>query len=64
MTQANTWILRGMARWQCRERREEGASMAEYGLLLALVAVVAIVTLKTVGTNVKTKFQAVADNLK
>ena len=64
MTTINNMVLKGLAKWQTRERDEKGASMAEYGLLLALVAVVAIATLTTVGTNVKTKFQAVADNLK
>lgn len=61
----NNGILEIMARfqgWQNRDE-EEGAAMAEYGLLLALVAVVAVIALKTIGTGVNTKFQAVAANL-
>ena len=64
MSYANEALLHGMARFQSlRHRDEEGASMAEYGLLLALIAVVAIAALTSVGTGVKTKFQAVAANL-
>jgi pilus assembly protein Flp/PilA len=42
---------------------ERGASMVEYGLLLALVAVIAIVALKALGTNVSTKFDTVSTSL-
>lgn len=36
-----------------------GTAMVEYALLAALVAVVAIVSLRTIGTNVSVKFSAV-----
>jgi pilus assembly protein Flp/PilA len=42
---------------------ERGASMVEYGLLLALVAVIAIVALKALGTNVSAKFDTVSASL-
>jgi pilus assembly protein Flp/PilA len=42
---------------------ERGASMVEYGLLLALVAVIAIVALKALGTNVSAKFDNVSASL-
>ena len=42
---------------------ERGASMVEYGLLLALVAVIAIVALKALGTNVSAKFENVSASL-
>ena len=42
---------------------EEGASMVEYALLVALIAVIAIVAVAVLGTNVSTKFQDVADTL-
>ena len=42
---------------------ERGASMVEYGLLLALIAVIAIVAVKALGTSVSTKFSSVNSNL-
>ena len=42
---------------------ERGASMVEYGLLLALIAVVAIVAVKTLGGTVSTKFSSVNSNM-
>jgi pilus assembly protein Flp/PilA len=44
-------------------RDEEGASLAEYGLLLALIAVVCIAAIAIVGTNISTMFSAVAGSL-
>jgi pilus assembly protein Flp/PilA len=38
---------------------ERGASMVEYGLLLALIAVIAIVAVRALGTSVSTKFSSV-----
>lgn len=46
-----------------RLRKQAGQGMAEYGLILALVSVVAIVTLTTVGTDLKTLFQTVASDI-
>ena len=45
------------------DENERGASMVEYGLLLALVAVIAIVALKALGTNVSAKFDTVSASL-
>lgn len=42
---------------------EEGAALAEYGLLLALIAVVCIAAVTLVGTNVKTTFNTIAGAL-
>jgi pilus assembly protein Flp/PilA len=42
---------------------ERGASMVEYGLLLALIAVIAIVAVKALGENVSTKFSTVSSSL-
>jgi pilus assembly protein Flp/PilA len=44
-------------------RDEEGATMVEYGLLVALIAVVAIVGVKTLGTNIQTLFTTVAGSV-
>ncbi len=43
---------------------ESGATAIEYGLIAALIAVVVITVLTTIGTNLNTKFQAVADGLR
>jgi pilus assembly protein Flp/PilA len=46
-----------------RRDSEDGQAMVEYGLILALVSVVAIGILATVGTDVKAVFQSIADSL-
>jgi pilus assembly protein Flp/PilA len=42
-------------------RDEEGATMIEYALLVALIAVVVAAGLVTLGTSVKTKYSSVSD---
>lgn len=42
---------------------ESGATAIEYGLIAALIAVVAIGAMTTIGTNLTAKFQTIADNL-
>jgi len=42
---------------------EEGAAMVEYGLLVGLIAVVALTAVQLLGTNVAAKFQALATAL-
>jgi pilus assembly protein Flp/PilA len=44
-------------------RDEEGASMVEYGLLISLIAVVAMVGVKALGTNVATLYTTVAGTI-
>jgi len=44
-------------------RDEEGASMVEYALLVALIAIVAIVAIGLVGGRVSDKFDDVASSL-
>jgi pilus assembly protein Flp/PilA len=44
-------------------KREEGQTMAEYGLLIALIAVVCIAVIGTVGTSIQTKFGQVVTGL-
>jgi pilus assembly protein Flp/PilA len=41
-------------------RREEGATMVEYGLLVALIAVVAAVGAAALGTELSSFFSAIA----
>lgn len=44
-------------------RDEEGATAIEYGLIAALISVVAILAMTAVGTGVRDTFQSVADAL-
>jgi pilus assembly protein Flp/PilA len=44
-------------------RGEEGATMVEYGLMLALIAVVCIGAVTLVGTNASTLFNNIAGSL-
>jgi pilus assembly protein Flp/PilA len=44
-------------------RREDGQAMVEYGLILALVSVVAVATLTTVGTDLSAIFTSVSGAL-
>ncbi len=56
----NDALIRGLAEYKSRE---EGQAMAEYGLILALIAVVAIAALTTLGTGVSAKFGSVSAKL-
>ena len=42
---------------------ESGASAVEYGLLVALIALVIITAVTTLGTNLSTKLQSAADGI-
>ena len=44
-------------------RDEEGQGMIEYALIIALIAVVAILALKALGTSVSGKLNNVSTNL-
>ena len=44
-------------------REEEGVTAIEYGLIAALIALVIIVAVALVGTNLSTVFQTVADSV-
>ena len=55
----NDLILRAIARLQA----EEGQTMVEYGLILALVSVVAITILITLGGKVVTTFTSASTAL-
>jgi pilus assembly protein Flp/PilA len=46
-----------------RRDSEDGQAMVEYGLILALVSVVAIGVLATVGTDVQSVFQSIETSL-
>jgi pilus assembly protein Flp/PilA len=44
-------------------RREEGASLVEYGLLLALIAVICITAIALLGSNISTMFSNLAGSI-
>ena len=44
-------------------RREEGASLVEYTLLLVLIAVVAITAVSTLGTTVSTQLNSIEEKI-
>ena len=44
-------------------RDEEGATAVEYGLIVALIAVVMVVAVRSLGTSISTKFDQVAGEL-
>ncbi len=43
--------------------REEGQAMAEYGIILALIAVICIVAVTAIGTDVNKAFGKIGDAL-
>ena len=57
MTKLQKWAI------ALRHREEEGQSLAEYGLILALIAVVAIGALTALGSGVSDTLQGVASKL-
>jgi pilus assembly protein Flp/PilA len=44
-------------------KNESGATAVEYGLIIALIAVVCVGTIKTIGTNINTKLNVISANL-
>ncbi|GIL35553.1 Flp family type IVb pilin [Phycicoccus jejuensis] len=44
-------------------RSEKGATAVEYGLMVALIAVVIIVAVALLGTNLKSMFNSVANSV-
>lgn len=44
-------------------REEEGAALAEYGILIAFIAIAAIIAVTFFGTKIKNKFSEYANGL-
>jgi len=44
-------------------RRQEGATLAEYGLLLALIAVVCVAAIGALGGQISTMFQNLSTSI-
>jgi len=59
--EAALWLVR-MRLW-LTERGERGASLVEYALLVALIAVVCIVAVSLLGGNASSKFSSVGSAL-
>jgi pilus assembly protein Flp/PilA len=57
------FILKTWLEAKFRTNDERGASMVEYGLLLALIAVVALVAVKALGDNVSARFSSTSASL-
>ena len=51
------------AKFQTLRSREKGATMVEYGLMVALIAVVVIVAVALLGTRLNTLFNTVANSI-
>lgn len=45
-------------------KKDRGATMVEYGLMLALIAIVCIVAVGTIGTNLNTVFTDIGGKIK
>jgi pilus assembly protein Flp/PilA len=44
-------------------RREEGQAMAEYGIILALIAVIVIGTVAALGLDIRGAFQSIVNGI-
>ena len=44
-------------------RKEEAATLAEYGLLLALIAVACMTAISTLGSSIKAMFTTIANTI-
>jgi pilus assembly protein Flp/PilA len=56
------WAMKGYSRVQ-DIRSEEGQALVEYGLILALIAVVSVGALTALGVNVAAQLQTIADDI-
>jgi pilus assembly protein Flp/PilA len=54
-------VLKG--HWNRFVREEDGATMVEYGLMVALIAVVCIAAVTLVGSNLSSLFGRVSTNI-
>ena len=57
MSKINNWMLGKVAAYKVRE--EEGQGLVEYGLIIALIAVVCIAALTALGTSISGKLGAI-----
>lgn len=62
MSKINNWMLKKTAAWKSREA-EEGQGLAEYGLILALIAVACIGALTLLGGGIKSTLGSLTGSL-
>jgi len=55
-----TYVLQLINRFR---KEEEGAALVEYGMLVGLIAVICVVAVTTLGTEVSTAFSNIASAL-
>ena len=58
------WFNKMVTRAACATVREEGQTMVEYGLIIAVVALVVVGALILVGGQLSTTFKSIVDQLK
>ena len=63
MTKIKNWTLNKVAAVQARNTNEEGQGLAEYGLILALIAVVCIIALTALGKGIGGALTSVTGSL-
>ena len=63
MTKIKNWTLSKVAAMQARTANEEGQGLAEYGLILALIAVVCIIALTALGKGIGGALTSVTGSL-
>ncbi|GIW13864.1 MAG: hypothetical protein KatS3mg062_1303 [Tepidiforma sp.] len=61
MSKLRNWAVSKVAAWQARD--EEGQGLAEYGLILALIAIVCIGALTLLGSNISDALNNVAGSI-
>jgi pilus assembly protein Flp/PilA len=61
MSKLHNWAVKKFAGWKARD--EEGQGLAEYGLILALIAVVCIAALTALGTGISGALGSVTASL-
>ena len=61
MSKLDNWMLRKVVAYKARE--EEGQGLVEYGLIIALIAVVCIGALTALGTGISGKLASVTTAL-
>lgn len=52
-----------MKKFIAKLSKERGASLVEYGLLVALIAVIAIAAMRLLGQNISTQFSTIASTV-